>query len=164
MGGNAAIQRAYACKTSVPEGEAQLIRAWDTRGLWLDYAGQHAERFDFDDVVASELEWLAIAAPGHDRGALMFYCAEERVLITGDALWENGFGIVLPDVPEELEEARQTLDAIAALDVRVVIPGHGLPFAGRARSNVARARRRIARQPCLLAMYEGDAGVLAARS
>jgi hypothetical protein len=60
----------------------------------------------------------------------MFYCAEERALITGDALWENGFGIVLPDVPEELEEARRTLDAIAALDVRVVIPGHGPPFAG----------------------------------
>ena len=137
MGGNAAIQRAYACRTSVPEGEAELIRAWDTRGLWLDYAGQHAERFDFDDVVVSgrtyrwgDLEWLAIAAPGHDPGALMFYCAEERALITGDALWENGFGIVLPDVPEELEEARRTLDAIAALDVRVVIPGHGPPFAG----------------------------------
>jgi glyoxylase-like metal-dependent hydrolase (beta-lactamase superfamily II) len=135
MGGNAAIQRVYACRTSVPEGEAQLIREWDTRGLWLDYAGQHAERFGFDDVIApgqtyrwGDLEWLAIAAPGHDAGALMFYCAEERALITGDALWENGFGIVLPDVPKGLEEARRTLDAIAALDVRVVIPGHGLPF------------------------------------
>jgi glyoxylase-like metal-dependent hydrolase (beta-lactamase superfamily II) len=137
MGGNAAIQQVYACRTSVPEGEAPLIEAWDTRGLWLDYAGQNAQRFTFDDVIAAgrtyrwgDLEWLAIPAPGHDAGALMFYCAEERALITGDALWENGFGIVLPDAPEGLEEARRTLESIAALDVRVVIPGHGLPFTG----------------------------------
>src|SRR6476620_10589380 len=77
-----------------------------------------------------DLEWLAIAAPGHDPGALMFYCAEERTLMTGDALWENGFGIVLPDDPADLEQVCRTLDAIAALDIRVVIPGHGLPFAG----------------------------------
>lgn len=136
MGGNAALQRVYACRTSVPEGEAPLVRAWNTRGLWLDYAGQQAERFGFDDMIVAgrtycwgDLEWLTISAPGHDAGALMFYCAKERVLITGDALWENGFGIVLPDVPEALEEARRTLDTIAALDVRVVIPGHGPPFA-----------------------------------
>jgi glyoxylase-like metal-dependent hydrolase (beta-lactamase superfamily II) len=137
MGGNAAIQAVYACRTSVPEGEAPLIEAWDTRGLWLDYAGQSAQRFTFDDVITAgrtyrwgDLEWRAIAAPGHDAGALMFHCAEERALITGDALWENGFGIVLPDAPAGLEAARQTLESIAALDVRVVIPGHGLPFTG----------------------------------
>ena len=29
MGGNAAIQRKYGCRTSIPEGEAPLIDSWD---------------------------------------------------------------------------------------------------------------------------------------
>src|SRR5947209_4408485 len=58
----------------------------------------------------------------------MFYCEEERILISGDALWEHGFGIVLCDPPDGLKRARQTLQSIAALDVAVVIPGHGRPF------------------------------------
>jgi len=137
MGGNAAVQRAYACRTSVPEGEARLIEAWDRRGLWLDYTGQDAEQFKVDDVIVAgrtyqwgDLEWRAISAPGHDPGALVFYCQEERILISGDALWENGFGIVLPEPAAALEEAQRTLETIAALDVDVVIPGHGAPFTG----------------------------------
>ncbi len=34
----------------------------------------------------------ALAAPGHDMGALVFYNPEHRILISGDALWQNGYG------------------------------------------------------------------------
>jgi len=137
MGGNALLARTYGCPVAVPEGEGRLIREWDTRALWLDYADQHAERFAVDEeLVAGSrygwggLSWEAIAAPGHDMGALVFYCEAERLLISGDALWENGFGVVLPDQPGALEAARGTLDRIAALGVSLVIPGHGQPFTG----------------------------------
>jgi glyoxylase-like metal-dependent hydrolase (beta-lactamase superfamily II) len=63
-------------------------------------------------------------------GALVFYCDAEQLLISGDALWQNGFGVVLPDQPGALAAAQDTLDRIAALDVTVVIPGHGQPFIG----------------------------------
>jgi glyoxylase-like metal-dependent hydrolase (beta-lactamase superfamily II) len=80
--------------------------------------------------VWGDLEWLAIAAPGHDMGALCFYNAEHRLLISGDALWEHGFGIVMPPEiePAALPATRATLDTLAQLDVRTVIPGHGEPF------------------------------------
>ena len=73
------------------------------------------------------LEWRALAAPGHDMGALVFYNPEHRILISGDALWQNGYGFVMPRAldPAALPATRATLDMIAALDVRVVIPGHG---------------------------------------
>ena len=76
------------------------------------------------------LSWDAIAAPGHDMGALVFYCEAEKLLMSGDAPWENGFGVVLPDEPGALAAARDTLDRIAALDVTAVFPGHGQPFTG----------------------------------
>jgi glyoxylase-like metal-dependent hydrolase (beta-lactamase superfamily II) len=137
MGGNAAIRRRYGCPISVPAGEAPLIERWDTRALWLDWAGQRAERFTFDDTLApgavfeaGGLGWLALAAPGHDAGALVFWCEEEHILMSGDALWEHGFGIVLDEPPNGLQHARATLQTIATLNARVVIPGHGAPFTG----------------------------------
>jgi glyoxylase-like metal-dependent hydrolase (beta-lactamase superfamily II) len=138
MGGNAALARAYGCPIAVPAGEAPLIAAWDERALLLAYADQHAERFVADVAlepgsshVWGDLEWRALAAPGHDMRALVFYNDEHGILISGDALWENGYGFVMPREidPDALPATRATLDAIAALDVRIVIPGHGEPFA-----------------------------------
>lgn len=146
MGGNATLQRHYGCRVSVPVGEAPLIERWDTRELWLDFADQQAEKFAFDDTILpgaqleiGDLSWKAIAAPGHDMGALVFYCASEGVLISGDALWENGFGIVIPEPhnPPRLRATRATLEAISALDIATVIPGHGKPF-----SNISEALDR----------------------
>lgn len=150
MGGNALLARTYGCPVAVPEREAMLIRAWDTRGLWLDVTDQRAERFAVaQDLRAGEryrwgeLCWEAIEAPGHDPGALVFYCEEARLLISGDALWQSGFGVVLPDQPDGLSGARKTLECIAALDVDVVIPGHGHPFTDVA-SAVDRCLKRVA--------------------
>ena len=95
--------------------------------------------------VWGDLEWQALAAPGHDMGALVFYNAEHRILISGDALWENGFGFLMPPEidPLALPATRATLDMLARLDVRIVIPGHGEPFAGVSAA-LDRADRRLA--------------------
>jgi len=140
MGGNAAIQREFGCRTSITEGEAPLIDRWDDQALLLAIADQRAERFRFDDTFRDGdalqmggLEWRVIAAPGHDTHAVMFHCPEARVLISGDALWENGFGVVFPQLfgrDTALAETRATLEAIARLEADTVIPGHGRPFGG----------------------------------
>jgi glyoxylase-like metal-dependent hydrolase (beta-lactamase superfamily II) len=137
VGGNAALKRAYACPIAVPAGEARAIAAWDERALLLAYAGQRADRFAVDEALQAgathrwgDLEWRSIAAPGHDMGALVFYNAEHRILISGDALWENGYGLVMPAEFDAaaLPATRATLETLAELDVRCVIPGHGEPF------------------------------------
>jgi glyoxylase-like metal-dependent hydrolase (beta-lactamase superfamily II) len=75
----------------------------------------------------------------------VFYAPEHRLLVSGDALWRNGFGFVMPREmdPEALPATRATLDMIAALDVAVVIPGHGEPFADCAGA-LERAYSRLA--------------------
>lgn len=143
IGGNATVQQAYGCKIAFPAPEAPLIRAWDTKGLWLDYADQQADRFAIDSELApgtthvwADLEWQMHAAPGHAMGALVFYNPEHRILISGDALWQNGYGLIMPPSldPDALPATRDTLDLIAGLDVRVVIPGHGEVFTDVARA------------------------------
>lgn len=76
------------------------------------------------------MRWQALAAPGHDPHALMLYNADERILISGDALWRDGFGVIFPELEGEsgFDEVRATLDLIAGLPVRLVIPSHGSPF------------------------------------
>jgi glyoxylase-like metal-dependent hydrolase (beta-lactamase superfamily II) len=153
MGGNAALQRAYGCRTSVPAGEAPMIRAWDETALMLGPAGQTAERFEVSDTIEAGdvlamggIDWDAIHAPGHDMHALMFYSPEYRILLSGDALWENGFGVIFPELYGDntgFDATRQTLDRIAALHIDTVIPGHGAPFSDVAGA-LERANGRLA--------------------
>ena len=109
--------------------EAPLVDAWDTKALLYDYADQDIARFAVDERITAGsvhawggLDWQALAAPGHDMGALVFFNPEHRVLISGDALWENGFGFVMPRAidPGAMPAARATLDMIASLDARAL--------------------------------------------
>lgn len=138
IGGNAAVQRAFDCRIAVPEGMATAVREWDEAALLLSTAAQQGERFHVDETLhvgdqlpMGGLAWQALEAPGHDMDALVFYNPDKRILISGDALWRDGFGILFADVlgsGDGVGSARSTLEALARLSVDVVIPGHGAPF------------------------------------
>lgn len=152
MGGNAALRRDYGCPIAVPEGEVSRVVEWDERALLVGYAGQRAERFEVGETLRAgsihtwgDLEWRALAAPGHDMGALVFFNDAHRILISGDALWQNGYGFVMPPAFDTaaLPAARATLEMLGTLGARCVIPGHGEPFTDVAGA-VERALRRTA--------------------
>lgn len=138
IGGNAAVQRMSGCEIIVPAGMAAMVEHWDETALLLSVADQLGERFavdatlsEGDRFIAGELEWQAIAVPGHDHDALAYYNTERRLLISGDALWRDGFGILFPEVigsGDGIAGARRALEAIGRLAVDAVIPGHGAPF------------------------------------
>lgn len=150
MGGNARLQQQYAAKVWIPAAEVAHIAQWDQAALWLDVAGQSAEPFRVDGLLwpgktllLGQTEWHLLAAPGHRMEALMFYSPEYRLLISGDALWENGLGAVLPDDDlAGLHAALATLDLIETLPLDWVIPGHGSPFTDVPQA-LARARKRL---------------------
>ncbi len=152
IGGNAAVQAHYGCTISLPAAEAPAVAAWDEKALLLGYADQECDWFSVDfelhpDTceIWGDLEWRLLAAPGHRMEALVFFNPEHRILISGDALWRNGFGFVMPPSldPDALPATRATLDLIATLDARVVIPGHGEPFT-HVEAALERAYARVA--------------------
>jgi glyoxylase-like metal-dependent hydrolase (beta-lactamase superfamily II) len=151
MGGNAAVAAAYGCRITIPAGEVKHVRPWTPQSAWMDEFDQRADPFHFDDTIAAGdafegggLEWDAHAAPGHDMDALMFHEPVNRVLISGDALWENGLGFVWPEEGANpyIAAARETLATIERLDPALVIPGHGAAF-GDVRGAIVRARERL---------------------
>lgn len=151
-GGNALLQRAYACRTLIPVADAPAVAAWDEQVLTYQATGQQCERFAFDGCIApgdqltmAGVNWQVMAAPGHDPHSMILYCASEAILISADALWEHGFGVIFPELVGESGFAEQAdvLKLISELDVRLVIPGHGAPFTD-VRGALDRANSRLA--------------------
>ncbi|MFT5681544.1 MAG: glyoxylase-like metal-dependent hydrolase (beta-lactamase superfamily II) [Myxococcota bacterium] len=137
----------------VAHGEAdRLTRAWSPRALWLEEPiGQEMPRFGVDRVVVAGDEvavggmvWRVVETPGHAMGGVSYYCAARRLLVSGDALWQKGFGLLNPwiDGPGVYDRAAVALDNLAGLDVETVIPGHGPPFEGFAAA-VSEAQSRL---------------------
>jgi glyoxylase-like metal-dependent hydrolase (beta-lactamase superfamily II) len=153
IGGNAAVQASFHCHITVPEGIAATIAEWDEAALLLSPLGQRAARFSHDatygngdEFALGELNWRAMAVPGHDMDALALYNPEEKILISGDALWQDGFGVIFAELlgnPDGLKSTRETLELLARLPIDKVIPGHGAPFADVPEA-LERAFRRLA--------------------
>lgn len=151
-GGNATLQRGFDVPVIVPPGSADAVREWDAARLTYEASGQRCERFEVsgtispgDEFTAGGRRWDVLAAPGHDPDSVMLFDAANGVLISADALWEHGFGVVFPEISGEpgFDDVGAVLDAIERLPVRVVIPGHGAPFSDVAAA-LGRARSRLA--------------------
>ncbi len=161
-GGNALLAQSTACEIVVPQASLQDVQTWDTQALSYAGTGQHCPRFRADRALtpgdtfqAGGLSWQVHAAPGHDAKSLIFFAPQEGILISADALWENGFGILFPEILGDsgMAEQEAVLDLIEVLDPRLVLPGHGSMFAdvnaalGRARSRLKALREKPDRNP-----------------
>jgi glyoxylase-like metal-dependent hydrolase (beta-lactamase superfamily II) len=151
-GGNAALQAAYPqVQTWIAPGPAEQVRSWDEAALSYRPTGQECPRFAITGVLQpgstvrlSGLDWQIHAAPGHDPHSVILFEPASRTLISADALWENGFGVVFPEIEgiAAFDEVAATLDVIERLEPLAVVPGHGGVFTDVGTA-LATARRRL---------------------
>jgi glyoxylase-like metal-dependent hydrolase (beta-lactamase superfamily II) len=151
-GGNALLQAHYPqLQTLIPPGHARHVTPWDPVALSYQPTGQTCPPFAYSaalqpdtELVLGDLTWQIHAAPGHDPHSVILFQPGHRLLISADALWENGFGVVFPELDgaDAFDEVAQTLDVIEALAPARIIPGHGTPFSDVTEA-LARARRRL---------------------
>lgn len=136
-----------------------LLRAWNPRVLlWsLRILGVGATQ----DVAVPEIAAcatgtpldlpgrpVAVPTPGHTSGHTAYHFEGAGAVATGDAL-VTGHPVtgvrgphLLPDFfTHDPEQAAAGLDALAALDAGIVLPGHGDEWTGSMRDAVERARR-----------------------
>ena len=152
-GGNAALQAKYpSLKTLIPPGQSRFVSNWDPVALSYQPTGQICPPFSFQgllkpgsEIVLGDLVWEIHSAAGHDPHSLVFFQRDARLLVSADALWENGFGIVFPELEGEsaFDDVSLTLDLIEDLLPLTVIPGHGAPFV-YSNEIMSRARDRLA--------------------
>lgn len=153
-GGNAHLQSLWPeVQTLIPPGQSEAVQSWNTMALSYEPTGQTCPAFRFNRTlqpgssVSSGQHQLAVhAAPGHDPHAVLLFEPELRLLISADALWENGFGVVFPELEGEsaFTEVKDTLELIESLQPDMVIPGHGPAFSD-VRGALQRAYSRLAK-------------------
>ncbi|HSN80568.1 MAG TPA: MBL fold metallo-hydrolase, partial [Rhodoferax sp.] len=138
-------------QTWIPPGHARFVTPWNPAALSYLPTGQICPPFGYTATLQPNTEmalgehlWQIHAAPGHDPYSLILFEPQSGLLISADALWENGFGVVFPELDgaDAFTEVAQTLDVIEALAPRIVIPGHGAPFSD-VPGALDRARRRL---------------------
>lgn len=137
-GGNAHLQTIYPrVKTSVPPGHFDAVTQWDPELLSYTPTGQQCPQFvaqrcllSGDFFEAAGLRWCVYSAPGHDPHSIILFCPTDGILISADALWERGFGVVFPEIEglSAFDEVEATIDLIETLQPRVILPGHGPAF------------------------------------
>ena len=137
-GGNHLLQTHYPqLETHIPPGEAKAVSTWDVEALSYEATGQLCPRFKFEGLLhagqilrMASLNWEVHAAPGHDPHSVILFEPIHQILISADALWANGFGVVFPELEgvDAFHEVAQTLDLIESLKPSWVIPGHGAVF------------------------------------
>lgn len=87
-----------------------------------------------------------VSAPGHTVGEVVYYLPERRILFSGDAVVEREGGLTLPATrfATNLRQAVDSLQRIRALEIELLLPGHGAPV----REDVAaKLDQLIARAP-----------------
>jgi glyoxylase-like metal-dependent hydrolase (beta-lactamase superfamily II) len=152
-GGNQALQARYpALQTWIAPGLAEAVSHWHEDALSYKPTGQNCPPFKFNGLLQpgaahrwGGMDWEVHAAPGHDPHSVILFAPEHRLLMSADALWQNGFGVVFPELVGEaaFDEVSQTLDLIERLNPATIIPGHGAAFTEVAPA-LALARSKLA--------------------
>ena len=152
-GGNAALQAHHPhARLRIPPGHAAYVFDWDPAALTYTPTGQHCPPFTASGVLlpgetfsVGDMLWEVHAAPGHDPNSVIFFSPSHKLLVSADALWENGFGVVFPELEgvDAFGEVRATLDLIEKLAPQWVLPGHGAAFT-EVSGALDRARKRLA--------------------
>ena len=151
MGGNLEIFRRSGCRIALHRIGRHFMEYKNSWAAWWSYFNQEADFFpcheslvDGDRVGVGPYVFTAIHTPGHAADGLVLYEPESRLLISSDCLWESDVAALVERVEGGrcLLDQLDSLERLSRLDVRLVCPGHGPPFADAARA-VARTRERV---------------------
>jgi glyoxylase-like metal-dependent hydrolase (beta-lactamase superfamily II) len=151
-GGNALLQSHFSdVSVYIPPGQAKAVANWDVDALSYAPTGQSCPQFSYQHlllpgqtILLGDTDWEIHAAPGHDPHSVILFEPQSRTLISADALWENGFGVVFQELEgiQAFDEVSATLDLIERLQPVTVIPGHGSVFYDTTAA-ITRARSRL---------------------
>ena len=130
--GDAAILSAFNLLPEVSDGDEVLMQhskeaALQMLGMDLniDLPAGELKLTENNTISFGSHTLRIIRTPGHSRGSVSFYCAEENVLFTGDTLFKGSIGRT--DFPGgSMFQIISSLRELAQLpDTTIVYPGHG---------------------------------------
>jgi hydroxyacylglutathione hydrolase len=150
IGGNRIIQDRSGCDIALHKFGKYFMDTKDGWATWWRYFSQEADFFDctkaFDDedmISIGPHEFQVLHTPGHASDGIVLYNREAKLLISGDALWEDDLPAITMRVEGStcLFDLLDSLERLESLDVKIVYPGHGRPFTDFKKA-ISRSRRK----------------------
>ena len=126
------IKDAYGISPTISDLDADLYKHFreDLASIGYQFTGEVPVIGrcvnDGDEVKFGSHTFKVIHTPGHSKGCVVYYCAEEDVAFTGDTLFRGSIGRT--DLPGgSMFQIIQSLRMLTQLpDATKVYPGHGL--------------------------------------
>jgi glyoxylase-like metal-dependent hydrolase (beta-lactamase superfamily II) len=149
VGANSLLQQQGAgiAASAVDGGALNRLQPGCCLSAYLDqpvepYTVDH-ELSDGDVLPLGEAAWQVIATPGHTPGHLVFWQPDEQVLALGDLLstYDVGWVNLALDGPDAAATALASLEKVATLRPRILLPAHGAIPADTAKALDAALRR-----------------------
>jgi len=136
VGGNPAFRRYFEERGikvyfAAHRYTAQALESGDDYVILSFYYGRsyiphevHLKLGDGDTLRVGKLRLILIHTPGHTRGSACLYEPEEKLLFTGDTIFNGTVGRT--DLPTgNLEMLKKSIEKLGKLDVYLGLPGHG---------------------------------------
>ena len=130
VGGIASLVDRFGSEVRAAEPDAQAIREGDDGMTLAHMFGGSLGPVDVKAIEDGDVLDLGdrrlrvIRTPGHTRGSICLYDDASGTLISGDTLFESGFGRT--DFPGgSMSAMRSSLRALSNIDIRELYPGHG---------------------------------------
>ena len=137
IGGNRQIQERSGCDIALHKVGKYFVDTRDDWSTWYRYFNQEADFFhctqaleEGDVIPMGPHRFEVIHTPGHASDGIVLYHRKAKVLISGDALWEDDVPAMVMRVEGStcVLNLMESLERLSSLDVKMVYPGHGRPF------------------------------------
>lgn len=121
------------------------VHRLDTRYI-ASHLGPRLVKVEDGDTIPTELWPLEVLwTPGHTEGGICLYAREEQILFSGDTVFPDGYYGRVGGESGSHEAIVNSLRKLAELEVKVMLPGHGMPVYEGAGEHIRLAYRRAAR-------------------
>jgi len=137
IGGNRIIQDRSGCDIALHKVGKYFMDTRDDWATWWRYFDQEADFFtcttaldDGEVIPIGPHEFQVLHTPGHASDGIVLYNRKEKVLVSGDAVWEDDIPTITMRVEGStcLFDLLSSFEKLESLDVEIVYPGHGRPF------------------------------------
>lgn len=119
-------------QVTIHEKAWQLVKDMESQiaAMGIDLAAFSPNFFMKEgNLAVNGLEFQVFHTPGHSPGSVSLYWSEQKVLFTGDLIFQDGIGRTdLPGGNGSL--LKESIKRVAALDTEWVLPGHGNVISG----------------------------------
>lgn len=125
------LKRMTGARVAVHAGDLKALETGD--GVFYDedkieYAGVKPDVLlkEGEMIRTKNYSFTVLHTPGHSPGSVCLWEARQKILVSGDILFLDGFGDQIPTVDKKaLHESLKRIKKLG--DIEILLPGHGAP-------------------------------------